>query len=114
MSSSWRSSAGSSTDDFRFETKLNGGMLLKVYKASITSLNVDAIVNAANDTMMHGGGVARVISQAAGYDLDRESRQYIERHGQLGVAKNIVTTAGRLPYKAVIHAVGPMWHDYNR
>ena len=112
FSTSLRSSTNSSSGEFRFETTLKGGMLLKVYKASIIRVDVDAIVNAANDTMMHGGGVARVISEAAGYELDRESREYVDRHGQVDVNKNIVTTAGRLRYKGVIHAVGPMWHDY--
>lgn len=97
---------------FNFEAVLKGGLVLKVYKASITQLKVDAIVNAANDTMMHGGGVARVISEAAGYDLDRESADYVQKNGPVKVSKNIVSTAGYLPYKGVIHAVGPVWHEY--
>ncbi|XP_045190465.2 uncharacterized protein LOC123547427 [Mercenaria mercenaria] len=114
-SSTWRGSSSyraSSLEKFEFETTLEGGLVLKVYKASITRLRVDAIVNAANDTMMHGGGVARVISEAAGYDLDKESRDYVDRRGQVKVSENIVTTAGKLPYRGVIHAVGPIWHDY--
>ncbi|XP_045190458.2 protein mono-ADP-ribosyltransferase PARP15-like [Mercenaria mercenaria] len=113
-----RSSPRSSTyktnpaDDFDFKTTLSGRFVLKVYKASVTQLNVDVIVNAANDTMVHGGGVAKAISKAAGYALDRESKSYVDRYGPLRVAENIVTTAGELPYRAVIHAVGPMWSDY--
>lgn len=99
-------------EDFDFKTELKNGFILKVYKASITSLDVDVIVNAANETMMHGGGVARVISDAAGYELDKQSRDQVERFGSVNVSDNIVTTAGKLHYKAVIHAVGPMWHDY--
>lgn len=114
FSSSTRAgSYGASADeDLDFMTELKNGFILKVYKASITSLDVDVIVNAANETMMHGGGVARVISDAAGYKLDKESRDHVERYGSVNVCKNIVTTAGRLHYQAVIHAVGPVWHDY--
>lgn len=104
--------AAAADDDFNFTTELSNGFILKVYKASITRLDVNVIVNAANDTMMHGGGVARVISEAAGYDLDDESKNHVDRNGLVKVGENIVTTAGRLPYEAVIHAVGPMWHDY--
>ena len=99
-------------EDFSVEYRFDSGFVLKVYKASITRLNVDAIVNAANDTLMHGGGVAKVISDAAGYQLDRESRDYVKKKGLIRVGDNCLTSAGNLPYRAVIHAVGPQWHDY--
>ena len=99
-------------EDFSIEYRFDSGFVLKVYKASITRLNVDAIVNAANDNLMHGGGVAKVISDAAGYQLDRESRDYVKKKGFIRVGENCLTSAGNLPYDAVIHAVGPQWHDY--
>ncbi|XP_052772042.1 uncharacterized protein LOC128211363 isoform X2 [Mya arenaria] len=98
---------------YSFEKKFKSGFKFKVYNESILRLKVDVIVNAANDCMMHGGGVARVISDGAGRQLDMESRAYVDKHGDLNVTENIVTSAGKLRYKSVIHAVGPQWHMYD-
>ena len=68
---------------------------------------VDAIVNAANGRLAHGGGVAGVISRAAGPALQRESDLLIEKQGPVPTGSAVVTTAGKLPFKGVIHAVGP-------
>ncbi|XP_041369505.1 protein mono-ADP-ribosyltransferase PARP9-like [Gigantopelta aegis] len=83
-----------------------------VYKGNITQLSVDAIVNAANGRLAHGVGVARAIADAAGDDLLKEGNQYIREHGVISVTGVAVTTAGRLPCKKVIHAVGPAMYDY--
>jgi O-acetyl-ADP-ribose deacetylase len=72
---------------------------------------VDAIVNAANGHLAHGGGVASIISRAAGPELDRESMLFIEKHGPLPTGSAMVTTAGKLPFKGVIHAVGPRFGE---
>ncbi len=68
---------------------------------------VDAIVNAANGHLAHGGGVAGVISRAAGPALQRESDLLIQKQGPVAAGSAVVTTAGKLPFKGVIHAVGP-------
>ena len=68
---------------------------------------VDAIVNAANGHLAHGGGVAAIISRAAGPELQTESDALIRKTGVLPTGSAVVTTAGRLPFKGVIHAVGP-------
>lgn len=68
---------------------------------------VDAIVNAANGHLAHGGGVAGIIARAAGPALQEESELLIQKHGSLPTGSAVVTTAGRLPFKGVIHAVGP-------
>ena len=68
---------------------------------------VDAIVNAANGHLAHGGGVAGIISRAAGPDLQDESDRLVARHGPYPAGAAVATTAGKLPFKAVIHAVGP-------
>jgi putative ATPase len=68
---------------------------------------VDAIVNAANGHLAHGGGVAGVISRAAGPALQRESDLLIQKQGPFPTGTAVVTTAGQLPFKGVIHAVGP-------
>jgi len=68
---------------------------------------VDCIVNPANGGLSHGGGVAAAISQAAGSALDDECEKIIQDHGRIPVGHAVVTTAGNLSYKGVIHAVGP-------
>ena len=68
---------------------------------------VDAIVNAANGRLAHGGGVAGIISRAAGPALQEESDRLVEERGPFDTGSAVVTTAGRLPFKGVIHAVGP-------
>ena len=61
---------------------------------------------------MHGGGVDAAISEAGGYPFDKESEQYIADNGALPIGSCCVTSAGKLPYKHVIHTVGPRWDDY--
>lgn len=96
----------------KLEVKTKEGLKIKIYAGSIIRLNVDCIVNAANDRLMHGGGVAAAISEAAGYQFDIESRKYVEDNGPISVGKCCVTSAGNLPCKLVIHTVGPRWDDY--
>ena len=72
---------------------------------------VDAIVNAANGHLAHGGGVAGVISRAAGPDLQRESDRLVAERGPFPTGAAVVTTAGKLPFKGVIHAVGPRYGE---
>jgi O-acetyl-ADP-ribose deacetylase (regulator of RNase III) len=68
---------------------------------------VDAIVNAANGHLAHGGGVAALIARAAGPALQRESELLVQKHGPFPAGAAVATTAGKLPFKGVIHAVGP-------
>jgi O-acetyl-ADP-ribose deacetylase (regulator of RNase III) len=68
---------------------------------------VDAIVNAANGHLAHGGGVAAIISRAAGPAFRRECDLLIEKQGPVPTGSAVVTTAGKLPFKGVIHAIGP-------
>ena len=68
---------------------------------------VDAIVNAANGHLAHGGGVAGAISRAAGPELQQECDALVRAHGVFSTGEAVATTAGRLSFKAVIHAVGP-------
>ncbi len=75
----------------------------------LLSAPVDAIVNPANSGLAHGGGLAAQISRQAGSSLDKEGDRLIAEKGLLEVCAAVATTAGRLPYKAVIHAVGPRY-----
>ena len=68
---------------------------------------VEAIVNAANGHLAHGGGVAGIIARATGPALQEESDRIVRERGALPSGSAVVTTAGKLPFKGVIHAVGP-------
>ena len=76
----------------------------------ITRIPVDVIVNAANPSLMGGGGVDGAIHQAAGPALLSACMQVREQQGECPVGHAVITGAGNLPAKAVIHAVGPVWH----
>lgn len=68
---------------------------------------VDGIVNAANGGLSHGGGVAAAIAEAAGPEMEEEGDRIIAARGPLQAGEAVLTTAGQLPFKGVIHAVGP-------
>jgi O-acetyl-ADP-ribose deacetylase (regulator of RNase III) len=68
---------------------------------------VEAIVNAANGQLAHGGGVAGIIARAAGPALQDESDRIVKSRGPLPAGTAVATTAGKLRFKGVIHAVGP-------
>lgn len=72
---------------------------------------MDAIVNAANGHLAHGGGVAGIIARAAGPALQEESDRLVREHGPFATGTAVATTAGKLPFKAVIHAVGPRFGE---
>lgn len=92
------------------ELKTKEGLKIMIYSGCITCLNVECVVNAANDQLMHGGGVAAVID-AAGYQFDQESRDYVQKNEPIPVGRCCVTSAGKLHYKCVIHTLGPKWGD---
>jgi len=78
-----------------------------VVRGNLLEETVDAIVNAANGRLAHGGGVAAIISRAAGPALQAESNDIVKNRGPIPTGSAVVTTAGKLPFKGVIHAVGP-------
>jgi len=81
--------------------------MIKVLLKDITELEVDAIVNAANEYLFHGGGVAKAIATKGGRAIIEESNEYIKKHGKLKVTDVIATSAGNLKARYVLHAVGP-------
>ncbi len=83
--------------------------LFEVVVNDILKEPVDCIVNAANGNLAHGGGVALAIAREAGEALENEGKRYIEENGPVPVGKAVMTTAGNLPFKGVIHAVGPVF-----
>ena len=84
---------------------------IELMKGDITELKADAIVNAANQYLEHGGGVAAAIVRKGGEIIQIESREYVKKHGPVPVGSVAVTSAGKLKAKYVIHAVGPVYGD---
>jgi O-acetyl-ADP-ribose deacetylase (regulator of RNase III) len=87
-----------------------GETTLRTMVADITVLAVDAVVNAANSSLMGGGGVDGAIHSAGGPAILQECRRIILEIGRLPAGKAVATTGGKLPAKHVIHTVGPVWH----
>ena len=83
---------------------------IDVVKGDITKISVDAIVNAANSSLMGGGGVDGAIHRAGGKEILEECREIVRRQGGCKTGQAVITTAGNLPAKFVIHTVGPVWH----
>ena len=93
------------------EKKFPSGQSLQIVQGDITTEEVDAIVNAANEQLAHGGGVAWAISKKGGATIQEESDEWIRKHGPVSHAHPAWTSGGLLPVKYVIHAVGPVWGE---
>jgi O-acetyl-ADP-ribose deacetylase (regulator of RNase III) len=86
-----------------------GNVHIVVKKGDITREDTDAIVNAANSTLMGGGGVDGAIHRAGGPEILEECSRIIARIGRCPTGEAVITTAGNLPARFVIHTVGPVW-----
>ena len=82
-------------------------------QGDITKQHVDAIVNAANSSLMGGGGVDGAIHRAGGPSILDDCRKIIARQGSCKTGEAVITNAGNLPAKYVIHTVGPVWNNGN-
>ena len=91
------------------ERLLPTGQSLQIVQGDITIEEVDAIVNAANEHLQHGGGVAWAISKRGGPAIQQESDEWIRTRGVVSHAHPAWTSGGLLPARYVIHAVGPVW-----
>jgi O-acetyl-ADP-ribose deacetylase (regulator of RNase III) len=87
------------------------GQSLQIVQGDITTEEVDAIVNAANEHLQHGGGVAWAIVRRGGDAIQKESDKWIKQHGLVSHTHPAWTSGGALPAKYIIHAVGPVWGD---
>jgi O-acetyl-ADP-ribose deacetylase (regulator of RNase III) len=90
-----------------------GGQTIQIVQGDITIEETDAIVNAANEHLQHGGGVAWAIVRRGGEIIQQESDEWIHKHGPVTHSHPAWTSGGLLPAKYVIHAVGPVWGDGN-
>ncbi|KAL1266729.1 hypothetical protein QQF64_002404 [Cirrhinus molitorella] len=96
------------------KVQMPDGVTVTVRKADICKLQVDAVVNAANEDLKHIGGVALALLQAAGPCLQQYCDLHTKVNGPLKPGDAIITNAGRLPCKYVVHAVGPRFSDSDR
>ena len=84
---------------------------LQAVHADITTVEVDVIVNAANSSLMGGGGVDGAIHRAGGSAILAECKEIVKRQGPLPTGEAVITTAGDLPAGRVVHTVGPVWGE---
>lgn len=83
---------------------------IEVIKGDITKIAVDIVVNAANSSLLGGGGVDGAIHRAGGPSVLDECRDIRNRQGKCKTGEAVVTTAGNLPAKYIVHTVGPVWN----
>jgi O-acetyl-ADP-ribose deacetylase len=83
---------------------------INITKGDITKENVDAIVNAANSSLLGGGGVDGAIHAAGGSQILEECMAIVRKIGELKTGEAVITSGGKLKAKYVIHTVGPIWH----
>jgi len=95
------------------EVRVNN-RVLRLVQGDITRQRADAIVNAANSSLMGGGGVDGAIHRAGGPAILEECQRIVAQRGRLPAGQAVITTGGRLPARYVIHTVGPIWHGGTR
>jgi len=93
------------------EHVLESGQILQIIQGDLTIERVQAIVNAANNQLQHGGGVAGAIARAGGSQIQAESDAWVRKYGPVSNESPAYTSGGELPCRYVIHAVGPVWGE---
>jgi len=93
------------------QVKLILTRMIDLIQGDITTIELDAIVNAANSSSLGGGGVDGAIHRAGGKSILEECQKIRNRQGGCNIGEAVITTAGKLPAKFVIHTVGPVWNN---
>jgi O-acetyl-ADP-ribose deacetylase len=87
---------------------------IRLVRGDITTIKADAIVNAANTSLMGGGGVDGAIHRKGGPAILEDCKKIVARQGGCPAGEAVITTGGNLPAKYVIHTVGPVWNNGDR
>lgn len=90
--------------------EVNGAVIVAL-EGDLTAQRVDAIANAANERLAHGGGVAAALVRAGGPEVQRESNAWVAEHGPVQPGTAAVTTAGAMAARWIVHVVGPRWRQ---
>ncbi|XP_073503652.1 protein mono-ADP-ribosyltransferase PARP14-like [Phyllobates terribilis] len=101
----------SAPDAALYQVRLPQGVTLSVYRGDLCRHIVDVVVNAANEDLKHIGGLAMALLTAAGPRLQEASDHIVRQKGSLFPGDSVITEAGNLPSKQVIHTVGPRWNS---
>nr|XP_056717401.1 protein mono-ADP-ribosyltransferase PARP14-like [Euleptes europaea] len=96
------------------EVKMRNGVVVAVRKGDLTCYPADVVVNASNENLKHIGGLADALLKAAGPELQSECDELVRTYGHLKPGCAVITDAGNLPCKQVIHAVGPRWKSFEK
>ena len=91
-----------------------GSTKIRIVRGDITRADTEAVVNAANSSLMGGGGVDGAIHRAGGPAILEECKAVVARQGRLPAGEAVITTGGNLPARWVIHTVGPVWSGGGR
>eukprot|EP00026_Physarum_polycephalum_P006537 Phypoly_transcript_06585.p1 GENE.Phypoly_transcript_06585~~Phypoly_transcript_06585.p1 ORF type:complete len:409 (+),score=82.13 Phypoly_transcript_06585:425-1651(+) len=102
-----------STSEVKYEYEFSHGQVLQVRLGDITEETADIIVNESNGNLNHTSGVAGVLAQKGGKEIQLQSDRWVRKHGPVPPGQVAVTEAGQLPCKWLIHAVGPIWRGGN-